>query len=83
MIFETSICSLQVIPENSVPSSSVKYRSNMSSDQRRHDRLHHGKAHNQRPQHRHSHYPVDDREGHYEPVTQQVCNLKFITKKKL
>lgn len=68
---------MQVIPENSVAPPSVKYRSNVSSEQRRDRQHHHGKAHQRL--HRHSHYPMDDREGHYQSVTRQVCasNLTF------
>lgn len=62
---------VQVIPENSVP---VKYRSGSShlsaGEQRRSDRQ--SKLHQQKMQHRHSHYPSDDRDAMYEQINRQV-----------
>lgn len=56
---------VQVIPENSVPVP-IKYR----SEQRRSDRQ--SKSHPQKMQHRHSHYPSDDRDALYEQINRQV-----------
>lgn len=66
---------VQVIPENSVPTP-VRYRGgHLSGEQRRSDRQ--SKSHSHKMQHRHSHYPSDDRDTLYEQITRQVRYFRF------